>query len=309
MLRRHDAFAWLAPVLLLASLGTAVADAPPIDAAPQAAAASRPAADPTAPKPPKAPKTPKQAKAPKATPPAATAVAPASAAPAKPAMDADMAAPAAPKGVKTYEIDPVHSSAEFGIHHILGRVPGRFHDISGTITADAAQITQAKASVTIPTATIDTDNEKRDGHLKSADFFDVATYPDMKFEVTKVEPHGTSGAHVQGNFTLHGVTRPIVLEVKDLTFADMGEGKSAMGFRATTTVNPDKAESLWRNSLRDHAYKIIGDKDVKDIDVKDVHAILSPIWLTKHPTAKKIRWRIGAVLAYAAVAWLILVKG
>ena len=64
--------------------------------------------------------------------------------------------------------------------------------------------------------------------------------------------------------------------------------------------NPDKAESLWRNSLRDHAYAIIGDKDVKDIDAKDVHAVLSPIWLTKHPTAKKIRWRIGAVLAYAA---------
>lgn len=64
--------------------------------------------------------------------------------------------------------------------------------------------------------------------------------------------------------------------------------------------NPDKAESLWRNSLRDHAYRIIGEKDVKDIDVKDVHAVLSPIWLTKHPTAKKIRWRIGAVLAYAA---------
>lgn len=64
--------------------------------------------------------------------------------------------------------------------------------------------------------------------------------------------------------------------------------------------DPDKAESLWRNSLRDHAYAILGEKDVKDIDVKDVHAVLSPIWLTKHPTAKKIRWRIGAVLAYAA---------
>ncbi|MES2300880.1 MAG: integrase arm-type DNA-binding domain-containing protein [Pseudomonadota bacterium] len=64
--------------------------------------------------------------------------------------------------------------------------------------------------------------------------------------------------------------------------------------------DPDKAEGLWRNSLRDHAFKLIGDKDVKDIDVKDVHAVLLPIWLTKHPTAKKIRWRIGAVLAYAA---------
>lgn len=64
--------------------------------------------------------------------------------------------------------------------------------------------------------------------------------------------------------------------------------------------NPDAAESLWRNSLRDYAYSIIGEKDVKDIDVKDIHAVLSPIWLTKHPTAKKIRWRLGAVLAYAA---------
>lgn len=64
--------------------------------------------------------------------------------------------------------------------------------------------------------------------------------------------------------------------------------------------NPDKAESLWRNSLRDNAFRFIGDKDVADIDVKDVHAVLSPIWLEKHPTAKKIRWRIGAVLAYAA---------
>ncbi|BDI61812.1 tyrosine-type recombinase/integrase [Qipengyuania nanhaisediminis] len=64
--------------------------------------------------------------------------------------------------------------------------------------------------------------------------------------------------------------------------------------------NPERAESLWRNSLRDHAYRIIGEKDVADIDVKDIHAVLSPIWLDKHPTAKKIRWRIGAILAYAA---------
>ena len=63
---------------------------------------------------------------------------------------------------------------------------------------------------------------------------------------------------------------------------------------------PERAARIWRNSLRDYAYKIIGEKDVKDIDVKDMHAILSPIWLAKHPLAKKVRWRLGAVLAYAA---------
>ena len=82
------------------------------------------------------------------------------------------------------------------------------------------------------------------------------------------------------------------------TFAQLNE--RYLGEHKASWRDPDKAESLWRNSLRDHAYKIIGDKDVKDIDIKDVHAILSPIWLAKHPTAKKIRWRIGAVLAYAA---------
>ena len=82
------------------------------------------------------------------------------------------------------------------------------------------------------------------------------------------------------------------------TFAQLNE--RYLGEHKASWRDPDKAESLWSNSLRDHAYKIIGDKDVKDIDIKDVHAILSPIWLAKHPTAKKIRWRIGAVLAYAA---------
>ena len=64
--------------------------------------------------------------------------------------------------------------------------------------------------------------------------------------------------------------------------------------------NPGKAEGIWRNSLRDYAYKVLGNKDVAEIDLKDIKAVLGPIWLEKHPTAKKVRWRIGAVLSYAA---------
>lgn len=64
--------------------------------------------------------------------------------------------------------------------------------------------------------------------------------------------------------------------------------------------DPEKAARIWLHSVRDYAYPIIGDKDVRDIDVKDIHAILSPIWLEKHPLAKKLRWRLGAVLAYSA---------
>ena len=219
MLRSRSALAWLAPALLLASLGKAVADAPKADVAPHPAAAKRPAAA-------AAPKAAMPAAAPAMAPAAKPATAPA----AKPAMDADRAAPAAPKGVKTYSIDPVHSSAEFAIHHILGRVPGRFHDMAGTITVDAAQVAQAKASVTIPTATIDTDNEKRDGHLKSADFFEVEKYPDMKFEATSVELRGASDAVVHGNLTRSGtIEAPIGRHPESRTrMAVVARGKPAV---------------------------------------------------------------------------------
>lgn len=82
------------------------------------------------------------------------------------------------------------------------------------------------------------------------------------------------------------------------TFAQLNE--SYLLEHKDSWKNPDKAEGLWRNTLRDHAYAIIGEKDVAEIDVKDIHAVLSPIWLKNHATAKKVRWRIGAVLAYSA---------
>src|SRR4030066_1497163 len=87
---------------------------------------------------------------------------------------------------QTFQIDPVHSSVGFSIRHIVSNVKGRFTDFSGTVVYDSLKIESSSVNVTIKTASIDTDNEKRDGHLKSPDFFEAEKYPEISFKSTKV---------------------------------------------------------------------------------------------------------------------------
>ncbi len=118
----------------------------------------------------------------------------------------------------TYQIDPAHSNLQFSVRHMMmSNVRGTFTGVSGTVTYDPANPTEGSIEAKIDVTTISTHDEKRDGHLKSPDFLDADKYPDMTFRSTKVEKKAANEFTVTGDLTLHGVTKPVVLQVEEVS--------------------------------------------------------------------------------------------
>jgi hypothetical protein len=132
--------------------------------------------------------------------------------------------------METYSIDQGHSRLGFKIRHFVSKVPGRFGKYSGTIKLDPENLSTAKLSVEIDTASIDTDHDDRDNHLRGPDFFDVEKHPKMTFESTKVVPKGKDKAIVHGNLTLRGVSKPVELEVDVLGYSPDAWGGCRAGY-------------------------------------------------------------------------------
>jgi polyisoprenoid-binding protein YceI len=149
-----------------------------------------------------------------------------------------LAASLAVAQTSTWVPDKAHSSVDFTILHMgLSNVRGHFGNIGGSITLDEADISKSKVNVTIDVTTVDTGVSMRDNDLKSENFFDVAKFPTATFESTSVAKSG-SGLTVSGNLTLHGVTKPVVLQVEGPTGPIPGmDKKPHSGFSATTIVS------------------------------------------------------------------------
>lgn len=148
------------------------------------------------------------------------------------------AAPLAFAQTSTWNIDPAHSEVDFTVKHMsLSNVHGRIGNLKGAITLNEADITKSSVNVTIDVTTIDTGVGMRDNDLKSPNYFDTAQFPTATFTSTSVS--GTSGhLTVTGNLTLHGVTKPVTLEVEGPNGPVNGMGnKQHDGYSATTTVN------------------------------------------------------------------------
>ena len=126
------------------------------------------------------------------------------------------------QAAERYTFDQNGSKIGFEVHHLLGKARGQFHRFSGTIELDRNAPEQSSVSVRIEVASIDTGIEKRDEHLKSGDFFDAAKYPVITFKSRSVKRTGDTAGEVTGDFTMHGVTRTIVLHV-DLMNSPAGE--------------------------------------------------------------------------------------
>jgi len=170
---------------------------------------------------------------------------------------------------QTYEIDPVHSRVEFTIRHMFSKVTGNFGAFKGTISYDAATPATSSVSVEIDASSIDTNNERRDGHLKSPDFFDVAKYPALTFTSTKVTPVSEGKFKVEGNLTMHGVTKPAVLDAAFLGAGPGLDGVTRAGFEGTTKVDRKDFGIVWNKAL-DQASTLLGDDVLINLEIEAV---------------------------------------
>jgi polyisoprenoid-binding protein YceI len=149
-----------------------------------------------------------------------------------------LAGPLALAQTSTWAPDKAHSEVDFSILHMgLSHVHGRFAIGGGAVTWDEGDVTKSTVNVTIDVASVDTGVSGRDADLKSSNFFDVAQFPTATFVSTSVAKTG-SGLTVNGNLTLHGVTKPVTLEVEGPTGPVPGmDHKPHAGFSATTTIS------------------------------------------------------------------------
>jgi polyisoprenoid-binding protein YceI len=145
-------------------------------------------------------------------------------------------ASAASASVETYKIDPVHSSVAFSIRHFVSRVPGRFTKFSGTIVVDRDNLENSSVNAVIDVGSVTTDNDKRDAHLKTPDFFDAATYATITFKSTSWKKTGDGTFDVAGDLTIRGVTKQVVLNVTLLGFEPGMKGAMLSGWEATTAL-------------------------------------------------------------------------
>src|SRR4051812_8387252 len=114
----------------------------------------------------------------------------------------------------TWNIDASHSHATFAVRHmVVSTVKGKFNVLRGTLNLDQANPASSWIEAEVDAASIDTNEAKRDDHLRSADFFDTEKYPKITFKSTKVEPAGANEYKVTGDLTMHGVTKPVVFSV------------------------------------------------------------------------------------------------
>jgi polyisoprenoid-binding protein YceI len=115
---------------------------------------------------------------------------------------------------ETYKIDNAHSTIAFRVHQFISSVHGKFKQFSGTIDVDRENPERSSVNARIQVKSIDTGIRKRDDHLCSADFFNAEKYPEITFKSRSVKQTGAQSGDITGDFTMHGVTKPIVLHVK-----------------------------------------------------------------------------------------------
>jgi polyisoprenoid-binding protein YceI len=166
----------------------------------------------------------------------------------------------------TYTLDVSHSSIGFVVKHLMvSKTRGSFRDFSGTVVI-GEDPTQSSVEVTVNVESIETRDEKRDGHLRSADFFDVEQYPTMTFRSTKVLPKGSEWL-VDGDLTVHGVTGPLQLTVAFEGAAATPWGGQAIGFSAKGEVNREDFGLTWNQALETGGV-LVGKKATIEIEAE-----------------------------------------
>lgn len=149
-----------------------------------------------------------------------------------------------------WQLDASHSEISFSARHMMiSRVRGQFESFSGSVNLDEANPEQSTVEVQIDAASINTRDAQRDGHLKSADFLDVETYPHLTFKSTSVQRTGDATAKLMGDLTIRGVTKPVTLDVTYEGQAKSPWGTTSAGFSATTKIDRKAWGLTWNQAL------------------------------------------------------------
>lgn len=157
-----------------------------------------------------------------------------------------------------YDGDAVHSQLGFSVRHLLiTRVHGAFQRWTGTFEIDPDEPSRSRVSVEIDAASVDTRNAQRDGHLRSADFFDVERFPSIRFEAREVAREAGS-LRMSGDLTLHGVTKRVDFAVEEGGAANDSHGRARRGFRATGAINRMDFGIAW-NAIYDGGSVVVGE--------------------------------------------------
>jgi polyisoprenoid-binding protein YceI len=188
-------------------------------------------------------------------------------------MTATATATATTATTTTWSIDPAHSAAEFKVKHMMiSNVKGKFTGLGGTLTLNDADPTRSQVEASIPVATISTGDAQRDGHLKSADFFDAEKFPNITFKSTSMKKLSENDWDVAGNLTIHGVTNLVSLRVEDVSApAKDPWGNTRVGLSATTRINRKEYGLNWNAALEAGGW-LVGDEVQIMLDVEFIKA-------------------------------------
>ncbi len=181
---------------------------------------------------------------------------------------------AAPQiATSTWNIDPVHSVAEFKVKHMMiSNVKGQFTRVKGVLVLNETDLTNSRVEASIEAASINTREDQRDAHLKSADFFDVEKFPTLSFKSTGITRVADGELAVAGELTIHGVTRNVVFAVEGPTAPGKDPwGNTRIGLSATTKINRKDFGLTWNAALETGGI-LVGDEVTITLDVQFVKA-------------------------------------
>jgi len=170
----------------------------------------------------------------------------------------------------TYEIDSAHSGAHFSVRHLMiSNVKGEFSKVTGTVVYDPTNVSATRIDATIDATTINTRDEQRDAHLRSADFFDTEKYPTLTFKSTQVSK-SKDKLRVTGDLTIHGVTREVTLDVDGPT-AEVKDpwGNTRVGATASTKINRKDWGLNWNSALETGGV-LVGEDVTITLDIEAV---------------------------------------
>ncbi len=171
-----------------------------------------------------------------------------------------------------WNIDTVHSGINFSVRHmVVSKVRGRFGKFSGELAIDDSDLTRSSVDVAIDATSIDTGNAQRDTHLRSADFFDAETFPELRFRSTRIDKRGDERYAVVGQLTIRDVTREVSLDVEFGGRARDPWGNERLGFVATASVDRKDFGLRWNQALETGGV-LVGDRIDIELELQGVRA-------------------------------------